>query len=137
MDDKKEIQEAISIGESVLLHLNRSLEILKSASSWGVFDLIGGGIISTAIKHNKMDNAEEELNQAKEALVLYKDNLSDISDIESINVQVDSFLSVADYFFDGLVSDWIVHSKINDTINKVSDAISKVQQVQSSLKSML
>ncbi|WP_331836869.1 hypothetical protein [Erysipelothrix piscisicarius] len=47
-----EIQEAIQAGEQLLYQLEQSRAQLKKASDWGLFDMFGGGMFVTMIKHN-------------------------------------------------------------------------------------
>ncbi len=44
-----------------LKHLKKARKCIASASGWGLFDTLGGGFISGAIKHSKMGKAEREI----------------------------------------------------------------------------
>lgn len=52
-------------------------------------------------------------------------------------MEVGSFLSFADFFFDGFVADYLVQSKISDAKGQVSDAIRRVEQILRDLKSQM
>ena len=58
-DMKRETQEAIDAGERALASLKAAQDELSSAKNWGIFDMLGGGFVSTLVKHNKMDNAKK------------------------------------------------------------------------------
>ena len=64
-DFYKETQEAISAGERALSSLRNAQNELSSAKNWGLFDMLGGGFVSTLVKHGKMDNAKRYMEQAK------------------------------------------------------------------------
>jgi len=55
--DEKELTEALSAGDHALYGLDRCRRYLHSAGNWGAWDMVAGGIISTAIKHGKIDDA--------------------------------------------------------------------------------
>ena len=69
---EKEIKEAIEASEKVLTHLYNARDLFKSAKNWGYFDMFGGGMISTFIKHSKINNAEEELRKTRYAVQKFK-----------------------------------------------------------------
>ncbi len=46
----KELKEARMAGQEALVCLNQALEALESASSWGIFDILAGGFLSSYIE---------------------------------------------------------------------------------------
>ena len=50
-------------------------------------------------------------------------------------MEVGGFLSFADFFFDGLVADYLVQSKIATAREQVDDAITMVKNILTSLRS--
>ena len=57
MQNQQEIHEAICAADDALEALRRADRSLSSASSWGLWDMFGGGFLSTMMKHGKMDDA--------------------------------------------------------------------------------
>ena len=74
------------------------------------------------------------MEMAKADLQRFKKELRDIPDYEELKVDIGSFLSFADFFFDGLVVDYMVQSRINDTRDKVQTAIRKVEEMLTELR---
>ena len=64
----REIDEAVSACDNALNYLHNADNYLSSAGNWGIVDLLGGGFISTVVKHSKMDDARRELTNAKYAV---------------------------------------------------------------------
>lgn len=62
--DLKELDEAINAGNETLDSLEKVISSLKSASNWGTWDLLGGGMIATAIKHSRIDEARMSVHLA-------------------------------------------------------------------------
>ena len=127
----KEIREAITAGGRAEKALQNVLNSLESASSWGKWDMLGGGFLVTAEKHSKIDEAKEYLYYAQSLLRAFKRELSDVElPANNININLGSFETFADYFFDGLISDWIVQSKINSSLYEA-------HSIQNSVKNIL
>lgn len=114
----KEYNEAIAAGEIALESLNQALESLDSAKGWSTFDMFGGGLVTTAIKHSCFDDAKNHIQQAKNHLRNFQAELVDIQNHFQANLEIDGMLTFADYLLDGLVVDWIVHDQISDCYNQ-------------------
>ncbi|MFT5872480.1 MAG: hypothetical protein ACI8WT_001411 [Clostridium sp.] len=52
----------------------------------------------------------------------------------NIDINISSFETFADYFFDGLISDWVVQSKICESLDSVQSVANNVDNVIGSLK---
>lgn len=99
-DFEKERQEAISADERALCSLKKARDCLASARGWGIYDILGGGLISSLIKHGRMNEAEEYLLAAKYDLRRFEKELRDLDEFENINLDTQDFLGVADLIFD-------------------------------------
>lgn len=135
VNDKKEIYEAIDAGERALSSLYAAQDKLKSARGWGVIDLFGGGLITDMVKHSKMNDASRYMEDAKFHLKAFQRELKDVNLSLDLRMEVGGFLSFADFFFDGLVADYLVQSKIASAREQVDDAITMVKNILTSLRS--
>ncbi len=115
----KEIKEAINAGNIAMKALKQLTDTLESARGWGQWDMFGGGLLATAAKHSRIDDAKKQVNEVQRLIRVFNKELLDVNIPTDIKINVDSFDTFADYFFDGLISDWIVQSKINDSLNNV------------------
>ena len=131
-----EIEEAMAAADDALFYLQKANDSMKSAKNWGLWDMFGGGLISTFVKHDKMDTAQTDVDKAKIALQKLARELDDLDEVMNIDLKLDSFASFADYVFDDFFSDWYVQSKINDAQTKIEEGITKVKQVQEKLRSL-
>ena len=82
LDRERELREAKLAGQEALDYLNRAADSLQSAGNWGVVDMLGGGLISTFVKHSKMNDAEELVQQARSALKRFQKELMDVENVE-------------------------------------------------------
>ena len=130
---EQEIDEALEAADYALDSLRKAESDLDSASSWGMFDILGGGLISTLIKHNDMDDAQAHMEEAKGALEKLSQELKDVDYQINLDFTVSDFLSFADYFFDGLLADLFVQDRIDEAEQQVKEAITKVESIRDHL----
>ena len=119
--DIKEIREAIQAGNNVLSELDPVIRSLESARGWGTWDLLGGGMLSTAIKHSEIDDARQGIHAVQIKLSQFKKELADVQKSVDLEINISGFETFADFFFDGLIFDWVVQSKIVDSLERVMD----------------
>ena len=133
-NQKKEVNEALHAIEETLGHLSRAQDYLSSAGNWGLFDMIGGGFITTMIKHGKMNEAERAMAAARNSIRNLKKELSDVDQLVDVDLNISDFLSFADYFFDGFAVDWMVQERINKARNQVEEAIRRTEEALNQLQ---
>ena len=130
MMDKKEVREAIQAGEAALESMEKARKELGSARNWGLFDIFGGGMLSTFVKHSKMDDASYYMEEAKRSIAVFERELKDVSLSADFSIEVGSFMRFVDIFMDNVFVDFMVQSQIND-------AITSLDQVSDQIKSIL
>lgn len=137
--DVKEIGEAVAAGDAVIAGLDDVIADFKSAGNWGIVDLIGGGIIITAVKHSKIDKAQAAIHEVQSRLGRFRRELADLRTRPEVPLRVDitSFEKFADFIFDGLIFDWIVQSKIKRSLDAALDMKSRMEAVVAELRRSL
>ncbi len=133
-DNNREIREAIAAADYALRHLCIARDTLKSASNWGLFDLLGGGSFSGFVKHTKMRRASAEINNARDAMKKLSEELKDIGDVSFLSSDL---LAVVDIFYDGFVVDLISQSRISKALKMCNDAITNVTAIKKELQKRL
>lgn len=131
---EKEINEALSAGYMVIDSLNQVENSLHSAGNWGTYDMLGGGFIATMAKHSRIDEAKDEIDRTQSLLRKFHRELKDVGSTANINIEIGSFLTFADYFFDGLFADWSVQNRINDAEDRVSETLRRVHELMNMLE---
>ncbi len=128
-DYEKERQEAIDAGQRALRSLRQAREYLDKARGWGIADLLGGGLFTTLIKHDRMGQAQQYIADAKASLLNFENELEDLNDFESINLDTQDLWGFADLLFDGVIVDVTMQSRIKTAGDAVDRAIQKVQDI--------
>lgn len=126
--DLRELAEAIESGRAAKAVVDSAHGQLETARGWGTFDMLAGGLMTTAIKHAKIDQARKEIHGAQQALARFSRELADTKERldQDGAFEMGGLLTFADYFFDGLIVDWMVQSKIDKSLTAVSDMREKL-----------
>lgn len=131
---KQELRQAERAGERALESLYTLRDTLNSAKNWGLLDLFGGGAFSGFMKHSKMETAAGLIARAKKDLESFQKELKDVPVSLDLRMEIGSFLSFADFFFDDPVSDYLVYSRIQNTREDVEDGIQLVEELLEKLR---
>ena len=131
-----EIDEAIRAGETVSSHIERALKSLDSAEGWGTWDLLGGGLVSDLMKHSHIDEAKGEADTIQRKLSQFRAELADVRIQNDIHFETDGFGKFADFFFDGLIADWCMQSRITESKGSFESVRLQVSRVLTKLGSM-
>ena len=126
LHQQKELREAISAGENAKRLLGQVQDDLDSARSWGTWDMLGGGLVATIAKHDRLDSAQSSIRAAQRALSDFRTELADVGRLEVPSIQIGEFATFADYFFDDIFSDWYVQSSIKKAQYGISEARMKL-----------
>jgi hypothetical protein len=130
----KEVGEAIAAGRAARQGLDQVLSDLYSAQGWGVWDLLGGDLIATAVKHSRIDDARQAVYQVQDALGRFQRELADVSQSAQFIVEdIGKFETFADYFFDGLISDWVVQTRIDRSLENARETARRLDGVLAQL----
>jgi hypothetical protein len=129
-----EVEEAATAGKAVIASLRKMLEALESAGGWGVWDMLGGGMLVTMAKHSKIDEAREIAYAVQQQLRRFQSELADISSQDYFLADVGGLEVFADYFLDGLIVDWMVQQKINESEERTQMTLKRVKGIVKGLE---
>lgn len=129
---QKEVADAQAALAAAEPRAARLQEELSAARSWGGWDMLGGGLLVTMAKHDRLHQAQSAAEDLQGALAHLNAELADI-DRRVEGVQIGDFLSFADYFLDGLLFDWLVQERIEDAWRKARDLRDRLDSLAQSL----
>lgn len=132
-----EIKEAIDAGNIAIDALSEAESCLNSASNFGIWDILGGGIISSALKHQRMNDANRAMQKAQNALQNFSTELADVRIYENVDISFDGITQFIDIFCDNFLVDIMVQSRISETKSEVRKARRSIEQVIDRLRQML
>lgn len=116
MDRLKELKEAKEAANQVIIRIDAGLNQLKSASSWGILDILGGGLFSSLVKRNKIGEANHSLEELSSSLKSLNKELSDV-DISLPDAIPDRLSDeLFDLVFDNIFTDIRVQGEIKENL---------------------
>ncbi len=134
---QKEIGEAILAGNAAFTIAEKILSELDSADGWNTWDMIGsGGLLTHMAKYEHLDEAQELVETLQDKLRSFKTELADVSINADMQVNIDGFLRFADYFFDGLFTDWAVADRISESLHAVQKTKGQIERLVERLTRM-
>ena len=133
----RELEEAFAAGQGALTTTDQIMDSLDSAESWGTWDLVGGGLVADLAKHSRLDEAQACVESLQSQLRRFKTELADVTIAADFQVNIDGFLRVAVYFFDGLFADWAVLDQIHQSQDQVQNTRSQICNVLDYLQTLM
>ncbi len=94
---------------------------------------MGGGFTATAVKYGHVDEAGRYAEETSRALGRFKREMSDITIITGTEISIGTFETFSDYFFDGLIYDWVVQSEIGNSLDAVKNTKNQTDKAMSKL----
>ena len=133
-DYQKECREAIDAGNRALNSLKSAKACLDSARNWGIFDMLGGGLLSGLMKRSRINDAQNLMNRARQDLQSFRRELGDVQMSGEMNVEINDFIGFADLLWDNFLVDWMMQDRINNARAQIDEVIGRVEQIVSRLQ---
>jgi hypothetical protein len=132
-----QVEEADAAGREAHAVLQQTAQHLGSAGSWSTYDtFFGGGMVSSMVKHDKLDRAAALMRQADAALARLGTELADVG-IDAVgDLGITSMTRALDIWFDNIFSDWAVRERIGQASERVHALLQRLQEVGQRLATM-
>jgi hypothetical protein len=134
MGELQELNDAVDAGEHAYYSLEDTLKALDKASNWSVFDMLRGGIVTAYMQQSQLEDAKESLHRTARRLRQFQDELIDIEQHQTGDMNIGTFLFSIENFYGDIIVSWIVKDQINDAVKKVSAVQSSVSELVNELK---
>lgn len=115
----REVEEAISAVKEALVQSHGAVELLQKAKDWSHYDLLGGGVLATMMKRDRMDQAKNQMDLLNHKVKKMSKELKEV-DFESLSEVDFKSMRVMDYIFDGFFVDLGVHNQIKEALETLS-----------------
>lgn len=134
--EKVEIWEASEAGKQSMVLMEEVLQHLNGAEEWSTFDMFGGGMLSTMMKYDKVDNAQKKIEELQVQLRKFHTELADISVQADIRIEIGEMLRFADYFFDGILADFTAMGRIEEALGQAKATKRRIEEVMVTLQTL-
>jgi hypothetical protein len=130
--ERHEIDEALRAAGDAVQALWVATERLGSAGSWSTYDTwLGGGMIGSMVKHDRLDQAQQAASYAESRLAVLRSELADVGVGEQVApaLSLDQTTRFVDIWFDNIVTDLAVGHRITKAKETVASAVVAVNSV--------
>lgn len=136
MAGNPQILDAINLTGQILDYVGQAERSLSSARNWGFFDVLGGGFIVDMIKHAKLNNARNSMDNVNYLMQRLQQLLGSIQIPADYRMQIGNFATFADFFFDGVFADVYMVSKIMQSLDEVHKLKHKLLELKARLEGL-
>lgn len=121
MDRLKELTEAKEAAEELFGRIENAISSLDSASSWGIWDLLGGGLITSSVKREKIREANADIREISSLLKALNKELEDVDMQLPDEVSDTTHDQVVDIWFDNIITDIRVQEEIKEELKDLKE----------------
>lgn len=136
MANEVQVNEAISLTNQLIGEVENAERSLSSARNWGFLDVLGGGFVVDLIKHSKLNQASNSMNQVNYLMQKLQHCLGSIQMPGDYTMNVGGFATFADFLFDGAIADIYMTSKIMGSLDEVRKLKNKLYELKARLEGM-
>lgn len=126
---EREMVEAVKAGKNARDGLTRVVEALDSASSWGTLDVLGGGLLTSAIKQSRLDEAHAAVQAVQPLLQRFDRELADVSGQVGLDIESGGLAAFADIFVDNFLVDILIQSRITESLEAAESMLARVKEL--------
>jgi hypothetical protein len=132
-----EVAEALRAARTAGQALSQVGEALGSAAGWSTYDtFLGGGLLSSSMKHSRLDEAAEAAARADQSLAVLRTELADVhgAALTAPRLAVGELTRFVDVWLDNIFTDLAVRDQIKQAQENVDGSIQLVREVQARLE---
>ncbi|WP_254549864.1 hypothetical protein [Catellatospora tritici] len=136
----KELREAMAAAGRAADSLDHVALLLGKADDWSGYDtFLGGGAFSSAMKHERMDEAAAAATIADHHIAVLRTELADVRDLNLTlpELELEGFTRFADVWFDNIFTDLAVRDRIKKALANVGVSIERVAGLRRTLDKRL
>ncbi|WP_300409559.1 hypothetical protein [Lagierella sp.] len=120
MDRIKELLEAKEAANEVIDSIDNATSYLNSARTWGKWDIFAGGFITSLLKRNKINKANQYIYGISESLENLNKELADVNMTLPESVRDSISDRALDMWFDNIFTDLRVQGEIKESLRQLA-----------------
>lgn len=112
--ENREVFEAKRELEKSLSMISEIREDIRSAKRWGIFDILGGGLIASLVKRDKIGKINTKLDNLEVQLKKTMNEVDDVPYLNNVRISNDFIDQLFDMGFDNIFTDISTQLKLKD-----------------------
>lgn len=133
-NENKEIEVLLAKINRILQLLDDIEQLLCSAGRYSIWDVLGGGIFSDALKNEKLDQAQEMIQTLNSLIHEFEGEAGKLMVDTDLEIKSNGLLRFSDYVFDDIFSAMHIKKKIKENVLKIQNAKQSVAGVKKKLE---
>lgn len=125
----QKIKETLETGQVALETLKQAQIKLDSVKSWITIDGFGGSFLISIVKHSKIEETLQVLEEAKKNVRRFQLQLKTIELPMGVKKDVGIFVSFATFFLDGTVENYLIKERVGDVTEQLDDAVEMIEAI--------
>lgn len=125
----QKIKETLETGQVALETLKQAQIKLDSVKSWITIDGFGGSLLISIVKHSKIEETLQVLEEAKKNVRRFQLQLKTIELPIGMKKDVGIFVSFATFFLDGTVEKYLIKERVDDVTEQLNDAVEMIETI--------
>ena len=125
----QKIKETLETGQVALETLKQAQIKLDSVKSWITIDGFGGSLLISIVKHSKIEETLQVLEEAKKNVRRFQLQLKTIELPMGVKKDVGIFVSFATFFLDGTVENYLIKERVGDVTEQLDDAVEMIEAI--------
>ena len=125
----QKIEEILDTGRVTLNSLKQAQIKLDSVKSWITIDGFGGSLLISIVKHSKIEETLQVLEEAKKNVRRFQLQLKTIELPMSVKKDVGIFVLFATFFLDGTIENYLIKERVNDVTEQLDDAMKMIEAI--------
>ncbi|WP_200214684.1 hypothetical protein [Micromonospora coerulea] len=134
--EHRELTEAVRAANNAEGALNQLRGLLDRASGWSTYDTLGGGLISSVIKHEILDQAAQAAARVDANLATLWTELADVTDAGPYapSLGIGELTRFTDIWLDNIVTDFAVLRRVENARGDVDRSLNELAPVHRLLR---
>ena len=125
----QKIKETLETRQVALETLKQAQIKLDSVKSWITIDGFGGSLLISIVKHSKIEETLQVLEEAKKNVRRFQLQLKTIELPMGVKKDVGIFVSFATFFLDGTVENYLIKERVGDVTEQLDDAVEMIETI--------
>ncbi|MFG2057519.1 hypothetical protein ACGFI9_26215 [Micromonospora sp. NPDC048930] len=130
--EHRELTDAVRAARNAESALHHLRELLSRATDWSAYDAMGGGLVTSMVKHEILDEAAAASARVDRTLAVLRTELAEVPGAgpAAPGVAVDDLTRFTDVWLDNVVADVLVLRRVERSLGEVARSLGEVASLR-------
>lgn len=128
-EELSRLEQVVTVGSAADLDLGRAADALRSTDVWASVDSLGGGVLASVAKYQRLEAADRVLRSAQASVDRFRAVLQGTALPRVPDLSIGGTTKTVDLLVDNLLTDLAVQHKVRGVAAEVEETRRQVQRV--------